>query len=947
MKIPHCFVEKALKRSLLILLSFILLQNCIAQSCSDTARKIDYSAPGYRLTLQQHIISNDITFLAGVWKDTSTSNIGVYVLKTSPNGNPGFCKKIIANYNAAEHNCNGLLSLKNGNTLLSIGQVAALGSADTTFELIMLDNAGNIIWKKEYADFLYSAMSVKKVTETEDGNLILMLNFYDNNPLYEVNNAKAALIKMDNSGNIIWSNYYSLLPDKVLEGLALSTYNNNIYMVGQTYDNNFFMGYPDYEHNFWAAKINQTNGSVVDSKSFLNLRVQKTQYGYTWFPNIYAELIKTNAGNFIFSNKYETSVGYNVHGLEKMIIDSNLNFSNAIFYDYNSMANNVQRIIANAKGETITYATDAEGIYVSKFNSLNQPAREIKIKFPAGGSSQGNPWKPIGLKDKYISVIKTYILAGETHFELNELPDDAPLSDCYGTDSSFIKQVPYPVTEVLHPFLSIVRNIPMQVTDFAATVADLPLTTTFNCLITSNCDSLSVSGQDSICRLNKWYTFATHKNANCNKHVLWQIDSTAILSKEQADDTTINIQFKKNWSGYLYASINSCTLLKDSIKINVLSSPGTINLGKDTSLCNGQQLLLNAKAGFKNYVWQDNSTDSTFTVKHPGLYFVKAKDYCNNIYSDTIDIKYNQATLINLGNDTSICDNQPLDLNAGNSFIKHIWNTGETTQFIQADTAGDYNVSATNSFGCVSTDTIKILNVFPSPIINLNKQNVLCLHQNDTLYAGNGYASYLWKNGESQSRIAVTRPGVYKITVSNNYNCFASDSVDILQIATPPTHFLSADNEICSDDSIDIMPHQSFNEYLWSTGSVKSSIKIDKPGTYWLNVKDKNSCAGSDTIIILQKNCDVHFFVPNAFSPNNDGVNDIFKPIITGKVSDYYFAIYNRFGQMVFSSTTTDTGWNGTLKGKTQNSGVFVWHCRYKIKDKVAKIVNGSVLLIQ
>lgn len=122
MKNQTCVFTKALQRSFLILLSLIIFfQNCLSQSCSDTAKKIDYSALGYVFTLQQHIISNDITFLSGVFKNTSASDYGTYIFKISQDGNAVFSKKINTNCDFGRHNCNSLLHLKNGNILLALG----------------------------------------------------------------------------------------------------------------------------------------------------------------------------------------------------------------------------------------------------------------------------------------------------------------------------------------------------------------------------------------------------------------------------------------------------------------------------------------------------------------------------------------------------------------------------------------------------------------------------------------------------------------------------------------------------------------------------------------------------------------------------------------------------------------------------------------------------------
>lgn len=897
--------------------------------------------------MQQHSISNDITYLAGRFENASGNDKGVFVFKISPDGTPAFSKKINMEVKYNEKNCNGFLRLKDGNNLLVLGQIPATGAADTTFKVIMLDNAGNLLWAKSYFDPNYSLMAVKSVQQTGDGNIILMLNFYGSEGV----DYKAALVKINNSGDLLWAKYYTVPQDNMMLGWAFSVSGNYIYLTGMLRDNyNFFMGYPDYEHNFFAAKINQSTGELIDSKSFLNLRTQYGQYGQSYWADFYANLIKTNSGDFIFTNQLEDS-RHTLHGLQKIHMDSNLNFSNAIFYNY-SNAGRTERIIANEKGEVITYAenlsgVDLKGTFVSKFNSFNKPIREIQIKYPVGSNFQGVGRMPIGLKDKYISLINSYSISGDNHLQLFQMPDDVEMSDCYGIDTSVITQKQYSVTEVNHPFLSDTKSISLQAKDIEATVSDLPLVITTDCVIKSFCDSLSVGGKDTVCSTNQFYTFVAHKNPGCNKHVFWQIDSSAIQLKEQINDTTIQIQFKKSWSGYLYASINSCSVLKDSIKINVLPSPDTIDIGSDTILCAGDQLLLNAKQGFKSYRWQNGSTDSTFTVTQAGKYFVSAEDYCDNIYSDTILITYNQPSAINIGKDTSICDNEFLVLNAGNNFSKYKWSSGEITSSIQVDQVGEYSVSAINSFGCVSRDTIKIKKVFPSPNLILNKQNVLCLNQNNTINAGGDFTTYLWQNGKTDSLIVVTVPGLYKVTVSNNYNCFASDSVNILQVVNPPFNFLDTDLEICENDSIIIYPYQAFSEYLWSTGSTNNSIKIKNPGIYWLTVKDKNSCIGSDTIHILQKDCETIFFIPNVFTPNNDGLNDVFKPIITGMISDYYFAIYNRFGQIIFSTNNPDNGWDGKFKSIFQDSGTFVWYCRYQAQNLGPKFQKGTVILIR
>ncbi|HXS55483.1 MAG TPA: gliding motility-associated C-terminal domain-containing protein, partial [Hanamia sp.] len=106
-------------------------------------------------------------------------------------------------------------------------------------------------------------------------------------------------------------------------------------------------------------------------------------------------------------------------------------------------------------------------------------------------------------------------------------------------------------------------------------------------------------------------------------------------------------------------------------------------------------------------------------------------------------------------------------------------------------------------------------------------------------------------------------------------------------------------------------------------------------------------CTLSDTLLIKVTDCPVYIYFPNAFTPNRDGINDIFKPSVSGKIEQYRLDVYNRYGRLVFSSEDTNQGWNGSLKGNLQDPGIFIWYCRYKMKNEAVKSQKGSVTLIR
>jgi gliding motility-associated-like protein len=134
--------------------------------------------------------------------------------------------------------------------------------------------------------------------------------------------------------------------------------------------------------------------------------------------------------------------------------------------------------------------------------------------------------------------------------------------------------------------------------------------------------------------------------------------------------------------------------------------------------------------------------------------------------------------------------------------------------------------------------------------------------------------------------------------------------------------------------------------YQWSTGSTGDFIDVSTFGTYYLTVKDFNYCTGTDSIIIQRKNC-IYIGIPNAFTPNGDTKNDIFKPEIFQSVKAFSFIVFNRYGQTVFETREYGKGWDGTLNGKAQPSGSYVYHIKYTNIFGVETVENGSVLLIR
>jgi gliding motility-associated-like protein len=155
------------------------------------------------------------------------------------------------------------------------------------------------------------------------------------------------------------------------------------------------------------------------------------------------------------------------------------------------------------------------------------------------------------------------------------------------------------------------------------------------------------------------------------------------------------------------------------------------------------------------------------------------------------------------------------------------------------------------------------------------------------------------------------------------------------------------DTTKCDYSTIGIVGESGFSNYLWSNGDSTPSIAVTDPGTYTLQITDANGCKASQSAVITDSACPQYVYLPNAFTPNNDGRNDIFRPVFAGAASVFRFAVYDRWGRLMFETSSPSGGWDGTSGGKEQPAGVYVWVCVYKLYEQPEHVQRGTVMLIR
>ncbi|WP_037358639.1 gliding motility-associated C-terminal domain-containing protein [Schleiferia thermophila] len=283
-------------------------------------------------------------------------------------------------------------------------------------------------------------------------------------------------------------------------------------------------------------------------------------------------------------------------------------------------------------------------------------------------------------------------------------------------------------------------------------------------------------------------------------------------------------------------------------------------------------------------------------------------------------------------------DSVHLDLNYKN-IIDSVWwdfgdpvglgaanNSSVVSPVIKYPNYGKYYVSVQLWF---DGDTLRTLGdtvlVEPVPHVEFPFHDTLiCIGESVTMDASQGFeASYLWSTGSTDSVLEITETGLYWVQVSTACGT-AYDTVQVRVIRAPEEAV--HDTSVCFFGPVLFDVSADSATYLWSTGSTEPTFAPRQIGNYWVEVQ--NICGGYYKEFRVElENCEKTLYIPNAFTPNGDGVNDCFQ-VSAENVADYYIQIFNRWGTMVYSSTDPKECWDGQYQGKPVQEGVYLYLIR-------------------
>lgn len=442
-----------------------------------------------------------------------------------------------------------------------------------------------------------------------------------------------------------------------------------------------------------------------------------------------------------------------------------------------------------------------------------------------------------------------------------------------------------------------------------------------------------------------------------------------------------------NYTISLYIStVYGCTdSLVQTAYIKVAGKP-SIGITADTSFC-GPSIVnfsgtLLAPDSIANWQW-NFANGNTSTQQNPlpqqyndvNTYQAQLIAVNNSGCSDTAykNIYIHPVPVVSAGNDTTICLNNQASLQASGA-DNYTWTPAATLScsncvnpIASPTNSIVYSVKGVTVFGCEATDDVAVEVKHPFNISGLKAFDSICNGSSITL-AVTGAENYSWSPAEGLNNTTtasvVASPGTstsYKVIGYDSKNCFKDSATINLKVNPTPTvnagndQFLTVGNSV----SLNVLNSADVTDWLWTPSTYLSCSTCPNPIAtpeknmeYTITVNNNFNCIASDKVSVFVTCNNTNVFLPTAFTPNNDGLNDYFYPMGTAVDKIQSIKIFNRYGEIVFlkdnfKANERNTGWDGTFKGSPSAIGSYIYYIEVICKNGEILNFSGKILLLR
>ncbi len=446
---------------------------------------------------------------------------------------------------------------------------------------------------------------------------------------------------------------------------------------------------------------------------------------------------------------------------------------------------------------------------------------------------------------------------------------------------------------------------------------------------------IKVSGEYIAQGGEEWLTlgcFTNGSGALPGKTQAYPIPASSTLSTQRAylfiDDVHV-FPVSKNDTTYTVIDSPYCTLSAFPMKLTSTGVDGT-------------------------YWWSIGEITPSIVVTTPGTYWCVCSTDCQ-VFVDTFKVAFKPDSKLKFNKSFVNCENQPVEVKADKPFDTYAWSTGESTQAITVSKSGKYVLTGTNRCG-TQTDTAHVYIQPPTPAPKVADTFICQLVKDPVLHAEgenlNWYTHPAGLVGTPVQPTVVTRD-VTKYTFYLTQTVGACESPKApmnIEIKYQPRHILD-DKAIMCIDNIQVIGKEASDEikYKWSTGQTECCIRPTTEGLHRVGISSAFCGTYIDSTRVVFSLCDTCITMPNAFSPNHDGRNDKFKPIIICPLNTFHMSIFDRWGKKVFESFDANADWDGYDANRVpSDNGVYVYTIEYRsTATNIPRFANGNITLLR
>lgn len=275
--------------------------------------------------------------------------------------------------------------------------------------------------------------------------------------------------------------------------------------------------------------------------------------------------------------------------------------------------------------------------------------------------------------------------------------------------------------------------------------------------------------------------------------------------------------------------------------------------------------------------------------------------------------------------------------------------------------AGSYQLIVSNTEnGCTNSTNFEVSQVEPIEVAFSTEASCEGTEAGsitlDLLQGGSGTYTIEWSNiATNEFSVSNLNPGSYEYLITDSGDCFESGILDIP--VSPSTVFTNIEElDICPDEQVLLNPKENYDIQEtalveWDNGSNSINQLISEEGIYSVSISQNCEIQVHTYQVNQIEDKARQFYIPDAFSPNNDGVNDTFLAFAAKEVERYQLSIFDRWGNLLFQNQNIDQGWNGMLENNTLKNGIFIYHLQADVKDCRGDIISvekyGDVTLIR